>query len=212
MAKNTIIFGDSYSTFKGYIPEGYAFYYSENGRPETDVTAVSETWWHQVVNEADLNLIQNNSWSGSTICYTGYEGKDCSATSSFICRLNKLIDEKFFHQNKIDKVFVFGGTNDSWCGAPLGEVKKENWTHDDLYNVLPAVYCFFDTLKKALPNAEIYCLVNTELRPEVTAALKDAAKIYNLTPVVFDKIDKKCGHPTIEGMKDIKNTVLKILK
>ena len=72
MSNNTIIFGDSYSTFENFIPAGYAVHYFENGRPETDVTKVSQTWWHQVVTEADLNLILNNSWSGSTICYTGY--------------------------------------------------------------------------------------------------------------------------------------------
>ena len=62
MSKNLLIFGDSYSTFKGYIPEGYAFYYSEDGRPETDVTALEETWWHQVINEMGANLVLNNSW------------------------------------------------------------------------------------------------------------------------------------------------------
>ncbi len=212
MSKNLLIFGDSYSTFKGCIPEGYLAYYSENGRPETDVTQVSETWWYQVVNEAKLNLVLNNSWSGSTICYTGYENKDCSQTSSFIRRLQNLIDEGFFAENNIDKVFVFGGTNDSWCGAPLGEIKKDNWINDDLYNVLPTIYCFFDLLKKALPNAEIYCLINTGLKEEVAYSLKDAAQIYNITPIVFDKIDKQCGHPTIQGMKDIKTAVLKALK
>ena len=211
MSKNLLIFGDSYSTFKGFIPEGYLAYYSENGRPETDVTQVSETWWYQVVNEAKLNLVLNNSWSGSTICYTGYENKDCSQTSSFIRRLRNLIDEGFFAENNIDKVFVFGGTNDSWCGAPLGEIKKDNWINDDLYNILPAIYCFFDLLKKALPNAEIYCLINTGLKEEVALALEDAAQIYNITPIVFDKIDKQCGHPTIEGMKDIKNAVLNVI-
>lgn len=33
--KNLIIIGDSYSTFEGYIPEGYAFYYSS--KAGTDV-------------------------------------------------------------------------------------------------------------------------------------------------------------------------------
>ena len=212
MSKNLLIFGDSYSTFKGFIPEGYLAYYSENGRHETDVTAVNQTWWYQVVNEAKLNLVLNNSWSGSTICYTGYKNKDCSQTSSFIRRLQNLIDEGFFAENNIDKVFVFGGTNDSWCGAPLGEIKKDNWINDDLYNVLPAIYCFFDLLKKTLPTAEIYCLINTKLKEEVALALKDAAQIYNITPIVFDKIDKQCGHPTIQGMKDIKTAVLKALK
>ena len=212
MKENVLIFGDSYSTFKGFIPDGYIAYYSAEGRPETDVTKVSETWWHQLIKEAELNLVLNNSWSGSTICYTGYEGKDCSKTSSFICRLRKLIDEGFFKQNNIDKVFVFGGTNDSWCGAPLGEIKKENWTHEDLYNVLPAIYYFFDLLRKTLPKAEIYCLINTELKGEIADALKEVSKKHGATPVVFDQIDKKCGHPTIQGMKDIKNFVLNFLK
>ena len=44
MSNNTVIFGDSYSTFENFIPDGYAVYYSEKERPETDVTKVSQTW------------------------------------------------------------------------------------------------------------------------------------------------------------------------
>ena len=76
-----LIFGDSYSTFESYIPEGYVTWYSEGEKPYTDVTKVTETWWHQVVSEIDADLIQNNSWSGSTIGYTGYDNADCSTTS-----------------------------------------------------------------------------------------------------------------------------------
>ena len=35
MSNNTLIFGDSYSTFKGYIPEGYATWYPDNDRCDT---------------------------------------------------------------------------------------------------------------------------------------------------------------------------------
>ena len=101
MKNNTIILGDSYSTFEGFVPEGYDIYYFENGYSDTDVTKVSQTWWHQVVDEADLNLILNNSWSGSTIGYTGYDNVDCSKSSSFIYRLKQLIAEEFFVKNKI---------------------------------------------------------------------------------------------------------------
>ena len=101
--KNVLIFGDSYSTFEGYIPVGYITYYSSLGREETDVKSVNETWWYQLLKETDSRLIQNNSWSGSTICYTGYNGSDCSKTSSFICRLKKLQDAGFFKENEIDK-------------------------------------------------------------------------------------------------------------
>ncbi len=62
MKNNAIIIGDSYSTFKGFIPEGYAFYYSEEERESTGVTKVEETWWHMLSNEADLNIVLNNSW------------------------------------------------------------------------------------------------------------------------------------------------------
>lgn len=43
-------------------------------------------------------------------------------------------------------------------------------------------------------------------------ALYPASQKYGATPVAFDYIDKKCGHPTIQGMKDIKNVVLANLK
>ena len=39
--KNIMIIGDSYSTFRGYIPEGYAVYYDENSG--TDVFKVENT-------------------------------------------------------------------------------------------------------------------------------------------------------------------------
>ncbi len=211
MMKNAIIFGDSYSTFKGYVPEGYICYYSENMRPETDVTRVEETWWYQVVKEAGLNLIMNNSWSGSPICYTGYDNADCSETSSFICRFKKLKDEGFFEKNRVDTVFIFGGTNDNWCGAQLGEAKWENIEKEDLYSVLPAVYLFLRLVRETLPEAEIYCLINTELKDELTEALLNASERNGITPIRFKEIGKNCGHPTIKGMKDIKNAVLEVM-
>lgn len=212
MRNNTIIFGDSYCTFKGFIPKGYLTYYSERKCYKTDVTEVSQTWWHQVVQEADLNLVLNDSWSTSTIGYRGYYDADCSTSSSFLCRLEKLIAEGFFEKNEIHKAFVFGGTNDSWANVPLGRPEHRHWEHQDLYDVLPAIDCFLSLLKQTLPHAEIYCLVNTGLKPEITDWMLQVCKRYEITPVVFDNIDKKCGHPTVQGMLDIKHGVLRALK
>ena len=211
MKNNTLIFGDSYSTFKGYVPEGYAIYYSENERPETDVTQVSQTWWYQVVEKADLKLVLNNSWSGSTIGYTGYNNTDCSKSSSFIYRLRQLIENDFFAKNQIDTVFVFGGTNDSWSNAPLGVIKYSDWEEKDLFSVLPAVCYFLNLLKETLPQTKIYCLINTEIKPEIASCMKNACEKYHITPITFNSIDKKCGHPTIQGMKNIKDGVLKVI-
>lgn len=208
MQSNVVVFGDSYSTFEGYIPEGNAVYYSENPRPETDVTKVEQTWWHQVVVENGWNLVLNDSWSGSTIGYTGWNGVDNSKTSSFIYRLRQLIARGFFDENKIDKVFVFGGTNDSWCNAPLGEITDRERKEEDFYSVLPAIDYYLYLLKATLPQAEIFCLINTEIKPEVVSCMKNACDKYGIMPVTFDSIAKRSGHPTIQGMKDIKNRVL----
>lgn len=209
--KNAIIFGDSYSTFAGYVPEGYAVYYDTKNTKGSGVTDVSETWWHMVMREAELELILNNSWSGSTIGYTGYGGYDCSGGSSFIYRLRKLKEVGFFEDNEIDVVFIFGGTNDSWSNAPLGEEKYGDWAESDLYSVLAALPYFLKQVKDTLPCAEIYCLINTDIKTEITDCLKTACEKYQITPVTFDKIDKINGHPTEKGMTDIKNAVMRSL-
>ena len=205
---NVLIIGDSYSTFEGYIPEGYAVYYSEDERPETDVRKVTETWWHQIMKETGSNLILNNSWSGSTIGYTGYENSDCSGSSSFIYRFQKLVKEGFFQKNKIDTVIVFGGTNDSWCEAPLGTLKFADWKQDELYSVLPAVSCFLNMLSSELPDTRLICIINTELKPEISEALRLSCERYGIQAIELHDIDKNCGHPTIQGMKDIRDQVL----
>ncbi len=210
--KNVLIFGDSYSTFKGYVPEGYAVYYSEEGREETDVNKVGQTWWHQVISECGMNLVLNNSWSGSTIGYTGYGGEDCSRTSSFICRLKKLVEDGFFEKNKIDTVFIFGGTNDSWSDAPLGELKFDDTKEEDLYCVLPAICHFFREIKSLLEDADIYCIINTELKEKVTEGLKTASEKFGITAIPLKDIDKNSGHPTIKGMNAINKQVIDKIK
>lgn len=96
MLGNVFILGDSYSTFAGYIPDGYDSYYAPEGPKyvqnndgqelsDNDVTSVSQTWWYPLVTEYGT-LIQNNSWSGTTVCNTGYGGNDYSDVS-FVGRI-----------------------------------------------------------------------------------------------------------------------------
>jgi hypothetical protein len=185
MKQNAIIIGDSYSTFEGYLPEGYAIFYFESDPSKYGVTKVEQTWWHQVMKEANLNLVQNNSWSGSTIGYTGYGNSDCSQSSSFIYRFKQLVGSGFFTENNIDSVFVFGGTNDSWSDAPLGEPKYSDWAQSDLYSVLPAICYFLNSLKETLPQAKIYCVINTDLKPEIASCMENAcAKYVGRSPVI----------------------------
>lgn len=211
MKQNALILGDSYSTFGGFVPEGYALWYPTTNAENDGVTDVSHTWWHQVMEEANLNLILNNSWSGSTISYTGFHNADASESSSFIYRLKQLIEDGFFIRNEIHKVFVFGGTNDNFTGGPLGEPQYSDWKKEDLYAALPAICYFLQFLRETLPRADIYCLINTELQPEITACLQEASRKNGITPITFDYIDKMNGHPTAQGMVEIKNAVLAAL-
>ncbi len=204
---NVLIFGDSYSTFEGYIPKGYNCYYYTYERDVTDVTRLEETWWHQVITETKSSLLLNDSWSGSTVCNTGYSG-DCSKINSFIYRFEKNKAEGFFDKNTIDTVFVFGGTNDSWANSPLGELKFDDFSKEDLFCVLPAMAYLLKNIRETLPNIKIYCLINTDIKVEIADAYKAAAEHFGVKPIEFNFIDKQNGHPTIKGMADIKTQVL----
>ncbi len=208
--KDVVIFGDSYSTFKGYIPDGYSYWYSDSGRAETDVRSVFETWWYPLSRELDLNIVRNDSWSGSTIGFTGYGGEDLSGEKSFIARLSKLEAEGFFNE-KIDTVLIFGGTNDAWANAPLGELKLEGFERQDFYSVLPAISYFIQKTKALLPDANIVFIINTGLKPEIVEAIKTASDYNGISYLELCDIGKLGGHPNVLGMSQIKEQVKKFL-
>lgn len=203
---NTVIFGDSYSTFSGHIPSGYAVYYTPT-REIPDVRRVEDTWWYPLIDELEGNVLRNDSWSGSTVCYTGYNGADCSKTSSFIYRINKLEAEGFFRDNKVDTVFIFGATNDSWANSPLGEMKYSDWENGDLYNVLPAICYFINRVKELAPSARTVCIINSDLKPEITNGFISACERYGAECVKLENIEKMNGHPSVKGMNSIKEQI-----
>lgn len=209
---NVVIIGDSYSTYTGYIPAGYGSYYSDEGSERTDVNKVEQTWWHSLITETGSRLILNSSWSGATICNTGYEGKDFSHCS-FVSRIDKLADEDFFKKNGVNTVIVLGGTNDSWSGAPLGEAKLSEWTKEDLYEVLPAMAYMFERLKSnTSEGTEIYYVLNSEcLKAPITELFHTLCQKHGDHCIPVPHLDRRCSHPTIQGMQDIKNEIIKYL-
>ncbi len=209
---NTLIFGDSYSTFKDSVPEGYAVYYTTERATGPNITDISDTWWYSLMKETASNLVLNDSWSGSTIGYTSYGGVDTSETSSFIFRLRKMEKNGFFKENRIDTVFVFGATNDNWSDAPLGNTKFEDFSERDLYYVLPAVCYFMESLKRLLPKSRIIFVNNSELKDELTSGIKSACEHYGAEWILLDNIEKDAGHPTVKGMMQIKEQIISSLK
>jgi hypothetical protein len=177
---------------------------------ESDVTKVEETWWHDLANE-NGKLVLNCSWSGTTICNTGYDGSDNSRIS-FIARFEKLFANGFFEENKIDTFLLFGGTNDSWSDAPLGEPMRSGWKTEDLYNVLPAFSYLMEQLTAKLQDAKIYCIINDGLKDEITDFYKSVCEEKGIDYIELCGIEKFDGHPTIDGMRQIKEQVLAYIK
>jgi hypothetical protein len=207
---NVLILGDSYSTFKEYIPEGYSYWYPQGGSggSNTDVTQVSETWWYQLMNETMSNLVLNDSYSGSTICSTERESMP---GTHFNLRTDRMIKNGFFNENEIDTIFIFGGTNDSWIDSPIGNIKYGQITEDDIKMILPAFSALISKLKSASPNSKIIPLINCGLKPEVADGFEEICIHYGLTYIKFKDIDKLSGHPSRKGMEQIKNAVKNLL-
>ena len=186
------VLGDSYSTYECYIPAGYAVWYHEPYQPErTDVTDVTQTWWHLLCQKRGFKLDTNNSYSGATICNTGYGGSQLGCP---------------------DIILVFGGTNDSWANVPLGEMKHEGYTAQDLFSFRPAVSYLARYLVKRYPNTDVYFILNTELKPEIGQATQEACERWGAKLITLKDISKKSGHPDAAGMQAIARQVSAAVK
>lgn len=200
------ILGDSYSTFEGYVVEGNELWYGSSPQWDrgNDVVRVWDTWWHQLIDDNGLQLEVNDSWSGSTVCTTSYNGVH-RPDNAFISKMR--IDRL----GNPDVILVFGGTNDMWAGSPLGDYQYADWTEDDLRNFRPALCYLFDQLHKRYPNALIYNIENTELRGEFYESCEVICKHYGVTRVRLHHISKQLGHPSIDGMNAIARQVWDVI-
>lgn len=201
--KKVSILGDSYSTYGGYVsPETNLCWYNGTDRApgkNNDVDSVEQTWWYQLI-DADKNLIleRNNSYSGATVCCTGYRKEDYS-DRAFISRVNNL--------GEPDIIIVLGGTNDSWAKSPVGEFKYSGWSKQDLMTFRPAFAYMLDRLKALYPDATILNVVNSELSDEVTSSQQAICDHYGVQCILLRDIDKQWGHPSIKGMKAIADQI-----
>lgn len=206
-AKTSVsILGDSYSTYEGYLtPDTMEIWYFANNQDlkRTDVTRVSQTWWMQLIKKMGWKLERNNSWSGSTICNSGYRDEDYSCRA-FITRLDNL--------GSPDVILIFGGTNDAWANAPIGDYKYKDWKRADLYCFRPAMAYLLDHLLERYPTAEIDVISNCDIKPEITHSMAEIAHHYGVKLIQLENIDKQNGHPTIKGMTAIADQIAKSIQ
>lgn len=148
--KTISIVGDSISTFKGAIPEGYYDFFPENGT----VGSIKETWWRQAFEELNLELCVNASSSGATCA-----GDSTSAENPQVgCdefRTGGLADAA---GNAPDIILVYMGTNDLLESIPMGSNDGTTQVSDGVIaNFSDAYTLMLDKLRTKYPQAKIYC-------------------------------------------------------
>lgn len=203
--KAVSILGDSYSTYEDFVTPSTneLWYYAKNSDQKTDVKDVRQTWWHQLIKENGWRLAVNNSYSGATISYTGYDGNDYSPRS-FNTRMDNL--------GQPDIIFIFGATNDSWAGSPIGDFKYEDIKKADLYEFRPALAHMLRWMTDRYVNTEIYFILNTELKDEINTSVKTICAHYGVPVITLTEVDKISGHPSVKGMRQIADQVNSFLK
>ena len=197
--KSVSVLGDSYSTFEGAIPKGNAIWYFKRNNPnQTDVNRVEQTWWSLLIADKGWKLEMNESYSGSTICNTGYN-KDDYSDRSFTKRMVNL--------GNPDIIFIFGATNDSWAHSPIGEYKYDDITTDDLWSFRPAMAKILAWMKEHYVQSDIYFLLNDGLSADINTSVKTICEHYDVKCIELQQIDTMAGHPSVKGMQQIAKQV-----
>lgn len=207
------IIGDSYSTFadkttpttnKQWYPTNIAS--AEGYNSGNDVVSLEQTWWYLFANEYKSVLLENNSYSGATICYDGYsEGHDSFAAKISFC---KRIEEM---QSKPELLFVFGGTNDAWAKSEIGSYKYSDWTEDDKSYFRPALAYLIDYVRTNMIGTTIIFILNNGLKSDITDSVRVICEHYGVRVVELEDIDKISSHPSIRGMEQIKEQLIKVI-
>jgi hypothetical protein len=201
--KSVSVLGDSYSTFEGAIPKGNAIWYFKRNNPnQTDVNRVEQTWWSLLIADKGWKLEMNESYSGSTICNTGYN-KDDYSDRSFTKRMVNL--------GNPDIIFIFGATNDSWAHSPIGDYKYDDITTDDLWSFRPAMAKMLAWMKEHYAQSDIYFLLNDGLSDDINTSVKTICEHYGVKCIELQQIDKMAGHPSVKGMQQIAKQVAEVM-
>lgn len=185
--KTLSILGDSISTFSNHsngsaaattnttIQNG-AIYYPRSG---FSVTAGS-TWWYQAADALGLEILVNNSWSGSCLL------KERSGTvGAYVDRCVQLHDNTGDNAGQTpDVIAIFLGTNDYYTyPGTLGSFEAidfgtliqsadTGYTYAQPSTSLEAYAIILHKISQAYPNAEVYCFT---LLPRVNSTSQPTA-------------------------------------
>lgn len=149
--KNVSIYGDSISTFAGYIPEGNATYYTGLN---AGVASVNDTWWKKTIDALGLSLLVNNSWSGRAVSSVR-DSISAHATDAGYKEENVL--QLKSGTTLPDIIIVKLGINDFNSGAVLGDYDGSSALPTDPTKFLDAYAIMLNLIMTNFPLADVYC-------------------------------------------------------
>jgi len=207
--KKIAILGDSYSTYEGYIPKDYDYWYGSTNALQNDVAKVEDLWWYKVCSELGYELVVNCSFSGSTVCYSGYPEMDGEATS-FITRMYREFQELKEFEIKPDWIIIFGGTNDFWAESPIGNIQYGTKLKDELFSFAPAFCCVMEYMIKNFPDSRITAIVNDDITSDIRMVQKEVCNHFGVELIELQEIEKQNGHPSKCGMQQIADALIQM--
>ncbi len=173
--KNISILGDSLSTFKGYSDDSTNTNSSIGGNISTygagitgiDVTSVDQTWWKQAADMTGMNVLVNNSSSGSRVSADALCGG--VQTLSGVNRCENL------HDNTGDN----SGTNPDIIAVNMG-------INDILNSVNATTFKntyteMIEKIKAKYPKAEIFVFTLPKVLDEVATATNSTPTFVDVT-------------------------------
>lgn len=149
--KKISIYGDSISTYAGWIPEGNDTYYTGSNAGVSDV---SQTWWKRLIDTLDLTLLVNNSWSGRAVSSVR-DNQAGHQTDAAYKQAN--VDALASGGISPDIIIIKLGINDFNYNAILGDYDGSSALPTDPTKFLDAYAIMLDEIMTSYPLAEVYC-------------------------------------------------------
>lgn len=160
------IFGDSICTFNGVANDAMAnstIGINKQYYPAGNVTSADQTFWMQLVQEYDMNLLVNNSWSGSCVIPVKPDG------AGYGSRAQQLHADTGANAGKNPDIIICNmGTNDILSDKPIGNLDDMTFAWAQQYvdgqmTTTPPTFAagyavMLEKVTRQYPNAEIFLI------------------------------------------------------
>ncbi len=209
------IYGDSISTYEGYVPSDALFYYPISSQT---VKSVEKTWWRLLQHKVGLEIITNASYSTSPVC-----------GSTSICGVNGGRIKKLISSNgeSPDIIIIMMGANDVANGFTPEKFDSEyRLMLDRMKEFCPesdVMICniLYNTCTEGQnPNSRYDSYTHPGLRAKLNEVLEQIAEDYNyplvdISSLISEKTDTPNNwyylgdnmHPSDLGMELIAEAI-----